>query len=136
MWVKMMPRLISDMPALVRILKVCRKFNETLDELLYQESHMYMMNLISVIEANYFDQQGNLTKSGRIQFWAEVNHQMHLFDVHDKDFVAIKLKSSRPQPLHDYRHGHNDQYHWNCHGHNHHFQSESSRKLPNPPPKY
>ena len=63
-WVKMIARPISTNEKLVRILKLRRKFNEALEDLLLHEEHMHIMSINTLSEENYFDLWGHLTSAG------------------------------------------------------------------------
>ena len=116
-WIKMIPRPLSSNPKLVPVLKMCRKFNEMLEEVLENQDCQYVMTLSSVIEDSFFDYHGNLTDSGKTQFWAEFNHQLKEFD-----FGKEKLKPGSGKDLmknHQYHGDHYHKSHSREHGHSH-----------------
>ena len=82
-------------PDLVKILKLRRKFNETLEKALVNEDFMHTIHLSSVSGAAFFNTAGGLTKSGQIQFWAEINHHMKGFDYKEDKLFLQKFKSSK-----------------------------------------
>ena len=79
----MLARPISDNPDLAKVWKLCRKFNEVLDEALKVEQYMHILTVRDMEESNYFDINGNLTPTGQRQYWRNINHQMKEFD-HNK----------------------------------------------------
>ena len=99
-WVKMFARPRSDDQNLVKVLKLRRKFNETLEDALTECDAMYICNLNSMTEQNFFTAKGGLTKSGQTQIWAEINHQLQLFDMDRSDFQPRKqCNLQRPKCL-------------------------------------
>ena len=69
------------------------KHNDILEELLFEEGYLHIIDLQSLIDENYFDHQGNLLAAGRIQFWKEV-------DMILKEFDHNKIELLPRQPLH------------------------------------
>ena len=55
------------------------KFNEALGKVLQIENYMHVITLAKVNEYGHFDQFRNLTISGQVQFWKELNDQIKLF---------------------------------------------------------
>ena len=95
---------------LVRLLKLRRKFNETLEDILTQYKHMHIMIMTSMTEMHYFNDKGDLTEPGQTQFWAEFNHHLKCFDFEEEDLL--------PQKTHAYKTSFKrycgiDQFHWN-----------------------
>ena len=99
------------------------------------------MNLTSLNEINYFDDDGNLTKNGRIQFWAEVNHTLKKFEGDNKLLLPTKpkqksTKTSKTPPRNTHHrpfHYSHDRYHWYKDGSR--KRSQKKLKLPTLPPK-
>ena len=80
MWMKMVARPLSTDQDLIKILKLRRKFNETLEDLLCGHDNMKIILLSSVTEGVFFTTSSDLSKSGKTQFWAEINHQIKNFE--------------------------------------------------------
>ena len=131
-WVKMIPRPRSDDLELIKILKLRRKFNETLEDALTEKSSMYIMNIHSMTEQNYFTTRGRLTKSGQVQLWMEINHHLKEFDEDKRAFIPIKQKNYK-QVSSSSNNSYN-RYHWhNDSGNQYSNRSTERRRLPTPP---
>ena len=109
-WMKMFPRPISANGNLVKILKLRRKFNETLEELLTDEENMHILSITNLTESNYFSYSGDLTAKGMKVFWMEVNHQMKRFNYHEIDLTPVKYTSSAVNPKHHQHHKKHDDH--------------------------
>ena len=147
----MIARPVSADPDLIKMLKLRRKFNETLEDLLKKENNMYIITLSSVVENSYFTENGQLTKAGRLQFWAEVNHQVRLLEENPEDFLASKKTSKQfieasSSTNNHHKSFHNgksqcsyygdDRYHWSAKQRKPSKSPSKKRKLPTPPPRF
>ena len=127
----MLARPLSEDENLIKILKLCRKFNKTLEELLYYENKVYIMTLTSMTENSFFYPTGMLTKSGQLQLWAEINHIMKKFES-DPDQEMMKAMIPKKHNMNNQHHRKNspkrdtDRYHW---------YARRKLHLPTPPPK-
>ena len=140
-WVKMLAQPMSHNPDLIKILKLRCKLNETLEELLLKESNMHIITLSSVVEDNRFTLEGDLTKSGRIQFWAEVNYHLKRFDFKEDDLLPKKFRGS-DQSTRNFGMAHCrcDRYHWHDRSSDGDrfspSQQPQQRQMPTPPPRH
>ena len=94
----MLARPLSNIEELVRVLKLRRKFNDTLDDLARNDNLMHIMSLSTLNEFLHFNTNGDLSANGQTDFWVEVNDQMKLFDYHQielKPFVNTKAISGK-----------------------------------------
>ena len=89
-WLKMLVRPITDKENLIKIWKMRRKFNDSLDDLCKDDELNHVMQLKSVNELVHFDEFGNLTTTGQSDYWSELDQQLKNFDYH-----KIELK---PEP--------------------------------------
>ena len=96
-WVKMLSRPISDDPKLSQVWRLRRKYNDVMDDLLDIEEYMHILNIHDMEEFKYFDNRGNLTSSGKHQFWLNFNDQLKSFEYNKCDLRPVSSgRSANP----------------------------------------
>ena len=79
----MFPRPVTVNDALVKILKLLRKLNEVLEEILTTENDAHIISVTTLTQPLFFDFSANLTEKGKRAFWGEVNTILKKFDADD-----------------------------------------------------
>ena len=79
-WLKMLARPITDIIELKHVWSLKSKFNRVLDNFTSIEKYMDTMLLDNMEELAYFNQYGNLTGTGKNQFWIRLNTQFRKLD--------------------------------------------------------
>ena len=92
-WVQMLPRPYIQDKGKAYVFAQCRKFNEVLDDVVLKYKHSHLMKIVLPEEANFFDHSGNLSTTGKIAFWKEVN------------MVMRSLHNQRLQPVYRFSRG-------------------------------
>ena len=95
-WIQMIPRPFIDDPAKKFVFAQCKKFNETMEDIVLKFKHSHVMS-ISFPEdsSNLFDRMGFLSSSGKVAFWREVDKQMKAFDKSETDLRPGKRDKTR-----------------------------------------
>ena len=113
-WVKMINRttLKDDY-----IMKLRTKYNEILEEVLFEEGHTYIIELISLNDDKFFSSSGELLADGRIQYWKEIDHIIKEFDIKKISLLPVAPVSQSPKKK-VIKKSMNDQYHVDNRQHN------------------
>ena len=85
LWTKMISR-----PFPCKFQEQHSKFNTILEEILSSLSNNYIIDLDDVLTNSMFDRNNNLSTTGRIAFWKELDNQLKLFD---KQNITLKPKA-------------------------------------------
>ena len=77
-WITALPR--PQNSANGHVFSLITKFNDILDDLVYNNKYTHFLELTSVNEYIHFDRRGSLTVKGQEQFWHEVDFHLKNFD--------------------------------------------------------
>ena len=132
-WVKMLARPLSSNNELIKILKLRRKFNETLEDLLAHEKYTHIMSIVELSEEKYFTYSGHLTELGKTNFWCELIATLKRFDYHDDELIPLKLQHQCQNTGGQHPSAHCTMTHYDD---IHSSHNNQRRRLPTPPPEH
>ena len=117
-WVKMLKRPYNGMQEFDRVLALCNRFNNALEETLATTPAKLEHLILSIkVEEGDFYPTGSLNPDGEVNFWKEINECISKFEIDKINLKPRAKKDFTPDP--------------SAHHHQQH-----RRKMPTPPPQH
>ena len=83
-----------DFTSRKEIFALTRKFNTALEDVIADNRHSHILKIELEHTSAHFDQFGNITPAGKIDFWKDLDGQMKKFDRNRTDLKPKKLQTT------------------------------------------